>query len=150
LPKQVRPVDVSKVLYELHLLADRRDSAESAFKPVEISASGAIAPVLSAGAARSTDPDAFRRLETPLRDEGAEMRRFVVASLDSFAMRIVADLREETPKAASPAPVPQEPPRPSPAPWMWGAAAAAMLLPAAVFAWLWRDAAADRDSARKD
>ena len=27
LPKQVRPVDVSKVLYELHLLPDRRDMA---------------------------------------------------------------------------------------------------------------------------
>ena len=30
LPKQVRPVDVSKVLYELHLLPDRRDLAEPA------------------------------------------------------------------------------------------------------------------------
>src|ERR1700736_4341271 len=30
LPKQVRPVDVSKVLYELHLLPDRRDMTEPA------------------------------------------------------------------------------------------------------------------------
>ena len=36
LPKQVRPVDVSKVLYELHLLPDRRDLAEPALQPVEI------------------------------------------------------------------------------------------------------------------
>src|SRR6202167_4154126 len=36
LPKQVRPVDVSKVLYELHLLPDRRDMAEPALQPVEI------------------------------------------------------------------------------------------------------------------
>src|SRR6202142_866744 len=36
LPKQVRPVDVSKVLYELHLLSDRRDMAEPALVPVEI------------------------------------------------------------------------------------------------------------------
>src|SRR5450432_879965 len=36
LPKQVRPVDVSKVLYELHLLPDRRDTAEPALHPVEI------------------------------------------------------------------------------------------------------------------
>src|ERR1700678_2351241 len=35
LPKQVRPLDVSKVLYELHLLPDRRDLAEPAFVPVE-------------------------------------------------------------------------------------------------------------------
>ena len=36
LPKQVRPVDVSKVLYELHLLPDRRDMAEPALAPVEL------------------------------------------------------------------------------------------------------------------
>ncbi len=36
LPKQVRPVDVSKVLYELHLLPDRRDMSESALAPMEL------------------------------------------------------------------------------------------------------------------
>src|ERR1700759_2470173 len=36
LPKQVRPVDVSKVLYELHLLPDRRDTSEAALAPVEL------------------------------------------------------------------------------------------------------------------
>src|SRR5277367_5483748 len=38
LPKQVRPVDVSKVLYELHLLPDRRDLAEPALLPVDLDA----------------------------------------------------------------------------------------------------------------
>ena len=42
LPKQVRPVDVSKVLYELHLLPDRRDMAEPALLPVEVDSSGEI------------------------------------------------------------------------------------------------------------
>src|SRR6202044_3445141 len=36
LPKQVRPVDVSKVLYELHLLPDRRDMTEPVLAPVEL------------------------------------------------------------------------------------------------------------------
>src|ERR1700720_1533121 len=36
LPKQVRPVDVSKVLYELHLLPERRDMSESALAPMEL------------------------------------------------------------------------------------------------------------------
>src|ERR1700685_2581934 len=36
LPKQLRPVDVSKVLYELHLLPNRRDTAEPALHPVEL------------------------------------------------------------------------------------------------------------------
>jgi len=35
LPKQVRPVDVSKVLYELHLLPERRDMSEPALQPVD-------------------------------------------------------------------------------------------------------------------
>src|SRR5258708_28547462 len=41
LPKQVRPVDVSKVLYELHLLPDRRDLAEPALLPVELDGNAA-------------------------------------------------------------------------------------------------------------
>src|SRR5882672_6359564 len=48
LPKQVRPVDVSKVLYELHLLPDRRDMNEPALAPVELEAGQ---PVLRAPAA---------------------------------------------------------------------------------------------------
>ena len=42
LPKQVRPVDVSKVLYELHLLPDRRDLTEPALAPVELGAAGTL------------------------------------------------------------------------------------------------------------
>src|SRR5271169_31744 len=41
LPKQVRPVDVSKVLYELHLVPNRRDSAEPVLAPVNLDAGGA-------------------------------------------------------------------------------------------------------------
>ena len=42
LPKQVRPVDVSKVLYELHLLPDRREGDEPALVPVEIGPGGQV------------------------------------------------------------------------------------------------------------
>src|SRR5260370_39073358 len=35
LPKQERPADVSKVLYELHLLPDRRDMNQPALLPAE-------------------------------------------------------------------------------------------------------------------
>src|SRR6202041_1204012 len=48
LPKQVRPVDVSKVLYELHLLPDRRDMTESALAPVELEGGAATPTVLPA------------------------------------------------------------------------------------------------------
>ena len=35
LPKQIKPTDVSKVLYQLHLVADRRSPEQSSFTPLE-------------------------------------------------------------------------------------------------------------------
>jgi CheY-like chemotaxis protein len=99
LPKQVRPVDVSKVLYELHLLADRRDRDEPALAPVELEPA-APAPEL---VARSGGADWGPRIEALVRDQGADMRRFIVASMDSFAGRIVGDVRSALPAARSPA-----------------------------------------------
>src|ERR1700759_1763492 len=42
LPKQVRPVDVSKVLYELHLLPDRGEGDEPPLVPVGIGPGGQV------------------------------------------------------------------------------------------------------------
>src|ERR1700727_3608037 len=36
LPKQIKPTDVSKVLYQLHLVADRRTSEQSSFTPLGV------------------------------------------------------------------------------------------------------------------
>ncbi len=103
LPKQVRPVDVSKVLYELHLLPDRRDTAEPALVPVEIdgaairgsAAQGRPSAVTAGiGDARAPAADWGRRIEASVKEQSADIRRFVVASLDSFASRIVSDVRE--------------------------------------------------------
>jgi CheY-like chemotaxis protein len=99
LPKQVRPVDVSKVLYELHLLPDRRDTAEPALAPVEIDGSirggGVVGPAAGrpsptgAGIADARPPSADwgRRMEAAVKEQSADIRRFIVASLDSFASR---------------------------------------------------------------
>src|SRR4030088_1817978 len=54
LPKQVRPVDVSKVLYELRLLPDRRDMTEPVLAPVELE-DGTPVQRSAAGAGRSAD-----------------------------------------------------------------------------------------------
>src|SRR5271157_6569962 len=66
LPKQVRPVDVSKVLYELHLLPDRRDWTEPALAPVELESGRPVerAPAASPGA---TQPDWGRRIEAAVK-----------------------------------------------------------------------------------
>src|SRR5437667_4813072 len=38
LPKQIKPTDVSKVLYQLHLVTDRRTGEQSTFKQVNLEA----------------------------------------------------------------------------------------------------------------
>ena len=97
LPKQVRPVDVSKVLYELHLLPDRRDMTEPALVPVEIaggidSGSDASDPKIVASATSSAAPPASqdwgRRIEAAVKQQSVDLRSFVVASLDSLAARL--------------------------------------------------------------
>src|SRR5579872_1534849 len=47
LPKQVARTDVSKVLYQLHLLPERRDSRPGAFQPVSVA--GAVIERRAAG-----------------------------------------------------------------------------------------------------
>jgi len=140
LPKQVRPVDVSKVLYELHLLPDRRDSAEPALAPVELEAAAAAAGA-AAGTAdrRPAGPDWGRRVEMTVKETGADIRRFIVESLDSFASRIVTDVRDALPPPAPPAPEPAAPPPavPKPPVWPWAAALGAAALIAAACAVLW-------------
>jgi CheY-like chemotaxis protein len=144
LPKQVRPVDVSKVLYELHLLPDRRDTAEPALVPVEIDGaairgSGAqgrpSAVNAGIGEARTPAADWARRMEVTVKEQSADIRRFVVASLDSFASRIVSDVREIV---SAP---PKDPLPPAAAPkrlvWPWVAALLAVAATAATCAVLW-------------
>jgi CheY-like chemotaxis protein len=144
LPKQVRPVDVSKVLYELHLLPDRRDAAEPALVPVEIDGaairgSGAqgrpSAVNAGIGDARAPSADWGRRIEASVKEQSADIRRFIVASLDSFASRIVSDVREivsEPPK--DPLPPAALPKRQV---WPWAAALLALAATAATCAVLW-------------
>jgi CheY-like chemotaxis protein len=162
LPKQVRPVDVSKVLYELHLLPDRRDLTEPALVPVEIGGgidhgidTGA-APVgptaVTAGTAAAAPPfpqatqDWGRRIEAAVKQQSVDLRRFVVASLDSLAARLESDLRNAVvgtgsapPVAAAQAIAPQQDAAPPPrTPWAWvfGALAVCLLAALSVFLWM--------------
>jgi CheY-like chemotaxis protein len=100
LPKQVRPVDVSKVLYELHLLADRRDSERAALAPIELEPTVAAAPPELI--TRAAGAEAAGRVEALLRDQRSDLRRFLVAGMDSLATRIVGDLRAVLPNSKPP------------------------------------------------
>jgi CheY-like chemotaxis protein len=147
LPKQVRPVDVSKVLYELHLLPDRRDMTETALVPVELDSG---APIQRAPAAAATPAvDWGRRLESAVKDQAADVRRFIVASLDSFASRIVSDVRNSMP--APPVELPPPPPaRATPPTWPWAAGIAAACLIAVSFAAGWLLARDDLAKSRSE
>src|ERR1022692_547572 len=153
LPKQVRPVDVSKVLYELHLLPDRRDMTDPGLLPVEIEESAAVPTadtVVRAPLASSTQsPDWGRRLEATVKQQSIDMRRFIVASLDGFAARMAADLRQAAPAT----PLADLPPVPSPKrqpAWPWAAAFGAACLIAVVCAALWESTRADLSKSRAE
>src|SRR6201993_4677813 len=72
LPKQIKPADVSKVLYQLHLVPDRRTSEQSSFTPANAgSASEAPEPPMPPYSKPLTD--------SALREHFAELRRALVA-----------------------------------------------------------------------
>ncbi|HTY94769.1 MAG TPA: response regulator [Steroidobacteraceae bacterium] len=86
LPKQIKPADVTKVLYQLNLAEDRRSGvAEDAHVQV-------LEPAPHTG---------------PLREQLNELRRMVLAGFDSQGDRLLADMRtvlqELRPIAAKPA-----------------------------------------------
>ncbi|MGH8178423.1 MAG: response regulator, partial [Steroidobacter sp.] len=148
LPKTVKQADVSRVLYQLRLLPERRGAREEAL---------AIAGgqnVASAGHRRASvvriDPTptpsageietAIRIVIAPaLKEHAAEMRRFVLASLEAFARRITAESKPEAtpraPEAESPFEEPSAPPANR---WPLAAAVVALaLLPSLVLALLY-------------
>jgi CheY-like chemotaxis protein len=151
LPKQVRPVDVSKVLYELHLLPDRRDMTEAALAPVELEGDVSVerpAAASLAAARAGSGVDWGRRLESALKEQTVDVRRFIVASLDSFASRIVSDVRNSMPaQAAVELPPPVRAQRPM---WPWAVGLALACLIAAAFAASWLGARDDLAKSRAE
>ena len=102
LPKQIKPADVSKVLYQLHLVPDRRSSDQSSF--TAITPRGEPTPVeLGAPAARALT-------DSMLREHFAELRRALVAGVDTQTDRITAEVRALLLEALPPPPPPPLPP----------------------------------------
>jgi CheY-like chemotaxis protein len=136
LPKQVRPVDVSKVLYELHLLPDRRDMAEPVLQPVEMDSGTPVEGPPQARPAGSGAIDWGRRIESAVKDQAVDLRRFIVASLDSFSTRIISDVRNAMPiQAGDPIAPPPAPPK-SPWPWVAGILGASLIAVAFAANWI--------------
>jgi CheY-like chemotaxis protein len=123
LPKSIRPIDVTKALYQLRLLPDRRDDEPTALEaiggPAQVAAPEAATPVPAS-------------VEALLKEQNLELRKFVVTSLDAVVRRVVAELRprdavvvagEEAASPAGPAPS-------RPWPWMVATGAAVLALAA--------------------
>lgn len=144
LPKTVKQIDVSRVLYQLRMLPERREgrsqvvatgqgshdapstvqieAARPSVGEIETAIRGAIAPLL--------------------KEHSGEMRRFTLASLEAFARRISNDAKQ-APAAPAPQPVAAETVAEEAAPepasrWPLAAAIAALaLLPTVVLAVLY-------------
>jgi CheY-like chemotaxis protein len=133
LPKQIKPADVSKVLYQLHLVPDRRTTEQSSFRAVTPRAEGTPAE-LGAPAPRALT-------ESTLREHFAELRRALVAGVDTQTDRITAEVRalllEALPPPPPPAPPDPTPPRAEP-PWAWIVASVALAIALASSALWWR------------
>lgn len=129
LPKQIKPTDVSKVLYELHLVPDRRSPEQVSFTPFNLRADGARDAGATVGSRALT--------ETTLREHFAELRRALVAGVDTQTDRITAEVRALLLESLPP-------PTPEPAwvipPWAWLLAATLLLIGLAGAAAWWRSA----------
>jgi CheY-like chemotaxis protein len=115
LPKTVKHADVSRVLYQLRLLPERRDARPPlpALQtiPVEDGAAAAAVQVEPARPSNGEVETAIRNAIAPLlKEHSAEMRRFVLASLEAFARRIGTDGKPVTgPVAPVVAAAPEQP-----------------------------------------
>src|SRR5690348_13552376 len=77
LPKQIKPTDVSKVLYQLHLLQDRRSAQQTSFRPLTLPSEA------EPSAANDSGVPPKILTETVLREQFAELRRALVAGVDT-------------------------------------------------------------------
>jgi CheY-like chemotaxis protein len=140
LPKQIKPTDVSKVLYQLHLLADRRSAFQGSFRPLNISA--ATDTPVDQGAANDSGVLPKILTETSLREQFAELRRALVAGVDTQTERITAEVRALLLEALPPAPPAVEPtitpPSRPTAQWAWIVASISLAIALATTALWWQ------------
>jgi len=114
LPKSIRPIDVTKALYQLQLLPDRRDGQPSALEPMNGDGDAAREP--AAPVSPGTDSRIRSLVEAMLKEQSIELRRFIVGTLDAHTHRIVAELRPAEPELIDSEPTALPP---AAKPWGW-------------------------------
>jgi CheY-like chemotaxis protein len=136
LPKTIRQADVSKVLYQLHLVADRRRSEQTTFKAID-----AAGPqiVLQEQIVPDDGEVTVALTATALREQFAELRRALVAGIDTQTDRITAEMRalllEALPPPSPDSGLLQRPP----VPWGWVVASVALAIALSSSLLWWRN-----------
>jgi hypothetical protein len=145
LPKQIKQADVSKVLYQLHLVTDRRRSEQTTFTAINAPGLGSLSPGSGsespdlAAIAAAADPNAPVALTaTSLREQFAELRRALVVGIDTQTDRITAEVRALLLESLPPPP-PGALPRRPPVPWGWVVASVALAIALASTMLWWRN-----------
>jgi CheY-like chemotaxis protein len=142
LPKQIKPTDVSKVLFQLHLVPDRRNSEQTTFRPATLGRLQEAAEVSAATAPGKP------LTEATLREQFAELRRILVATLDTHTDRLTSDVRAMLEGAVPPVPLPSRPvPRLRQPDAAWIVAGAAALVALVSVALWWQAESQRRDLA---
>lgn len=129
LPKQLEPVDVSKVLYQLNLMPERQEAGvprvvETRAPAVVVMAAESVSSQVSSqyssghsksdSASRALSSDLRAQIEGLIKEQTTELRRFVIASLESSTSRVVSDLRNVPAEPAPAALDPQQAPSRTP------------------------------------
>lgn len=168
LPKQIKPADVSRVLYQLRILAERRGSEpQTSFLPANASAQAATraagreAPetphlrVVSSGPVASSGNDLRGVVEAAFERHMGDLHRAVSAGLDAQSERLLGDVRVAVQDAIAQGAAVGDPDAALRASrsagrgsrWAWGLATIAALAAAAFGALWWFEARAGRDLA---
>lgn len=177
LPKTVRPVDVSRVLYQLRLLPDRRAGRSALFDEQAARAAGTAVPapgpaeaaehvaasdavdVTATGTGAWAVPTAAlsemqgrmqQSVSQLVRDQLAEQRRFMLATFEAFARRMSSEIKDGVAKAAPPQAEPVMPPPPQVPWWPMVLTALFAVIPAAILGYLyWQSSQAQAGLARE-
>jgi CheY-like chemotaxis protein len=158
LPKQIQPADVSKVLYQLKLIPDRRTDEQRAFEAVlpgekPDAAPEAAPPVMAvypADEPTMVSPSASAAelraiVESIVREHATVSRRAITAHFDEQAARLVQDLRGAVQEALpDPAQLAVAQLMPTRRPWGWMAATVVLLAAVALGFFWWREIDAGR------
>jgi CheY-like chemotaxis protein len=156
LPKTVKQADVSRVLYQLHLLPERREAKSQLIAPLpgETEAQHDARTASQAGAPPANELEAAvrRAMAASMKEQNSELRRLYLAGFEAFARRLTAEIKAAGGAAhaasAQPQPAtsqsveviePVAPPPPAREPSRWPLLAAVVILalvPTAVLGYL--------------